>query len=244
MLMRPFDVPSHNSYYEGEYSEKELRWRRVCALDKARNLQRLLGPRAVDSVLEVGCGTGAVLAEVARRGIGKRHQGVDMADPGVHLDPDAAGLQIAQYDGAVLPFADASFDLVFASHVLEHVPDPRSLLREMKRVSRQFIYIEVPCELHLRSSRDSLQRTLEIGHINAYTPEALLLQLQTAQLTVLDSELFDHSREVHAFASSPAKAWVKGAIRSGLLRASRRWASRCFTYHCGALCAAGPALAG
>jgi ubiquinone/menaquinone biosynthesis C-methylase UbiE len=39
-------------------------------------------------------------------------------------------------DGARLPFADASFDTVMATEVLEHLPDPRIALREMVRVLR------------------------------------------------------------------------------------------------------------
>ena len=35
-----------------------------------------------------------------------------------------------------LPFADASFDLVIAAHVLEHLPEPVAALAEMRRVLR------------------------------------------------------------------------------------------------------------
>jgi SAM-dependent methyltransferase len=233
---QPFSVRPHNAHYEGEYSDAELAWRRVCAIDKARNLKTLLGARPVASVLEVGCGTGAVLAAVARAGVGTRHVGVDMADPTVHLDDEARTLDIQPYDGARLPFADASFDLVYCSHVIEHVPDPRGLLAEIRRVARSVIYLEVPCELHVRATRDSLQRTLDIGHINAYTPESFSLLVQTSQLELLDSQLFDHSVEVHAFGGSRLKGQVKKAIRSTLLAFSPQWAGRTFTYHFGVLC--------
>lgn len=38
------------------------------------------------------------------------------------------------YDGRILPFPDGSFEGVISTQVLEHVPDPRSLLSEMHRV--------------------------------------------------------------------------------------------------------------
>ena len=236
MFSSPFTISPHNVHYEGEYSAKEHEWRRICAADKASNLASLLGARSVTSVLEVGCGTGAVLAAVARLGVGTRHVGVDMADPTVHLDDGARTFDIQAYDGVRLPFEDASFDLVYSSHVIEHVPNPRGLLDEIRRVARGAIYLEVPCELHVRASRASLQRTLDIGHINAYTPESFKLLVQTSGLRLLDSRLFDHSLDVQAFRISRLKGQLKKAIRGALLSASPLWASRAFTYHFGILC--------
>lgn len=238
MHFQPFKVLPHNLHYEGSHDEREFVWRQICALDKADNIQSLLAGDTVDSVLEVGCGTGAVLVELARRKVGRSHTGIDMADPQAHIDPavTAAGIRLQQYDGRRLPFGDGSVDFVYASHVVEHVPDPRSFLGELQRVSRRYVYLEVPCELHMRANRDSLQRTLDIGHINAYTPESFVLLLQTAGMNVLRTGLFDHSLAVHAFQGSAFAARVKHGLRGTLLRISPQWASRCFTYHFGVLC--------
>ncbi|MEA2374882.1 MAG: hypothetical protein QOD53_1345 [Thermoleophilaceae bacterium] len=64
----------------------------------------------------------------ALRGVpGVRWTGADLhpGDPGV-----------ARVDTAALPFADASFDLVLCSHVLEHVEDDARAMRELRRVLR------------------------------------------------------------------------------------------------------------
>lgn len=238
MHIRPYVVGTHNAYYEGAYDQREIRWRQICARDKARNIRGLLGGEAIGSVLEVGCGTGAVLLELQRTGVGSRHVGIDMADPLIHVDPGLRGhdIELIKTDGERAPFPDASFDLVYASHVIEHVPDPRSALTELARLSRGYVYVEVPCELNMRAGRDALQQTLDIGHINAYTPESFTLLLQTSGLNIVRSELFDHSTEVHAFSGSRLKAHLKRALRSGLLKANPVVASRCFTYHFGALC--------
>lgn len=236
-----FRVGRLNAHYEGVYDPREFYWRRICAEDKARNLASLLaaaGNPAVGTVLEVGCGTGAVLLAVKQLGIGREFKGVDMADPNVHADSGVieAGLAMVSYDGVRLPFADRSFDLVYASHVLEHVPDERSFLAELARVSTGPIYLEVPCELNLRTHAGNLQDTLDIGHINCYTPESFALTLATAGLEVKAIQLFDHSYDIYRHHSGALASWVRMILRRGLLRAGGRLASRVFTYHCGALC--------
>ncbi len=235
--MKPpsFRVPKYNEHYDGTYDKRGLLWRRLGAADKARNIATLIGDVQIGTVLEVGCGTGSVLSALAGRGIGSRHVGVDLADPTKHTDPSAANLDLVQFDGAILPFENHSFDFVYASHVIEHVPEPRKMLTEMARVAKRWIYIEVPCELHLRTSHAELQRSLDIGHINAYTPESFQLLLETSELNVAAMQIFDHSYAAHRFGTSTFRAVFKTALRGALLSASPSLASRVFTYHCGAL---------
>ncbi|QIG98751.1 class I SAM-dependent methyltransferase [Bradyrhizobium sp. 6(2017)] len=236
-----FSVGQHNAHYEGVYSARERDWRRVCAVDKADHIAGLLGGSAVaiGNVLEVGCGTGAVLARLSAVGIGRDFTGIDVIDPATNLETDGAAavpFHWLSYDGVTIPFADGSFDLVYASHVLEHVPEPRAFLHELARVARGFIYVEVPCELHARTSRRALQSTLDIGHINFYTPDTFRLVLETAGLKVMGFGTYDHSLPVHAFHASRVKGLAKSIVRKTLLSASPAFATRLATYHCGALC--------
>jgi SAM-dependent methyltransferase len=237
MHFTPFRVPEYNQHYEGHYEERALHWRRLGAADKARNLAQLLGTHRVDSVLEVGCGTGAVLTAVAQSGVGERLVGVDLADPNAHADPQSKGFEMHRFDGKTLPFEARSFDLVYASHVVEHVPEPRATLSEMARVARKWIYVEVPCELHARSNHTDLQRTLDIGHINAFSPLSFQLLIQSAGLKIQSMEVFEHSLALHRFGNGPLKARLKHGLRRGLLTVSPWLATRVFTYHCGALVA-------
>jgi SAM-dependent methyltransferase len=88
-------------------------------------------------VLEVGCGAGTDLIRFARNGA--RVTGVDMAASAVKLaaanfsmEGRRADLLVA--DGEALPFADRSFDLVYAHGVVQYTTSDRALVQECRRV--------------------------------------------------------------------------------------------------------------
>ncbi len=89
------------------------------------------------SVLDVGCGEGYVLEELAARGAGELF-GVDVVD--IRQEKTRP---FRLFDGVELPFIEGRFDVVVLSFVLHHVPDDRkcALLREAMRVCRGTVVI-------------------------------------------------------------------------------------------------------
>jgi SAM-dependent methyltransferase len=90
-------------------------------------------------VLDVGCGAGVEVVRFARAGA--RVTGVDIAPSAIALAQQnlaqqglTAILKVA--DGEQLPFADASFDLVFAHGVVQYTGDDRRMVSEIHRVLR------------------------------------------------------------------------------------------------------------
>jgi SAM-dependent methyltransferase len=86
------------------------------------------------AVLDLGCGNGAFLAELERRGQRGRRVAGDLSYGMV------AGLEVpaerVQLDAQALPFDCDAFDVVVAAHMLYHVPDRGRLARECRRVLR------------------------------------------------------------------------------------------------------------
>jgi SAM-dependent methyltransferase len=88
------------------------------------------------SVLDVGCGDGLLSHWI----IGKRPDvkitGVDV------LVRSQTHIPIQFFDGEVIPYDDASFDVVMFIDVLHHTNDPMKLLKEAVRVARKAVVIK------------------------------------------------------------------------------------------------------
>ncbi len=84
-------------------------------------------------VLEVGCGTGLILKEIAP--IARSAVGIDISR-GMLERAKARGLNVVEGSAAELPFADDSFDTVYSFKVLAHVREIEQALAEVARVLR------------------------------------------------------------------------------------------------------------
>lgn len=104
---------------------------------RTRFVERLLA-LAPRSVLDVGCGAGALLASL-RAKVVELH-GVD-TDVERIADARAAGLSVDRGDAYALPFAAQSIDLVTFQHVPHHLADWPRALAEALRVARRGVLV-------------------------------------------------------------------------------------------------------
>jgi SAM-dependent methyltransferase len=100
-----------------------------------RRALQAVGLPATGTVLDLGCGPGAVAARNRRELPGWRVVGAEL-DPRLAAEARAGALPTVRARGETLPFADASFDAAYTRLVLRHVPDPRRVLSELLRVVR------------------------------------------------------------------------------------------------------------
>jgi SAM-dependent methyltransferase len=237
------------SFYEDAYSRTPAeaalysRWRALGARGKAGHVISLCEAAAVSpsSTLEVGCGDGALLCELHRRGFGGRLSGLEITPAAVSIARQRAELQSVElYDGAHVPAADGAYDLGILSHVLEHVPDPAALLAETARACRA-VLLEVPLEANLSARRGAKrEHAAEVGHLQRLDRAAVRRVVGDAGLRVageLDDPL---PAAVHRFFASTrrarAAADAKWALRAAVHRLAPALARRAFTLHYACLC--------
>jgi ubiquinone/menaquinone biosynthesis C-methylase UbiE len=169
---------------------------------KAQLLDRLEPEHAL-SAIDVGCGYGADVIELAKRlRPGGRAVGVDLSEAmitearrriaGIGAD---VSLQVA--DALALPFKDNTFDISRTETVLQHLADPATAVSEMARVTRpggrvgaleldqETMFIDHPDIELLDTLRDSISSAMTQSAIGRQVPRLFvqaggLTDVQTA----------------------------------------------------------------
>jgi ubiquinone/menaquinone biosynthesis C-methylase UbiE len=128
-----------------------------------------------ERVLDLGCGEGRhvisayVLGEVHAVGVDLSRKDLSTAQARFAEFEEAGNehkqLDLAEASALALPFPDASFDKVICSEVLEHIPDYRAALQEIRRVLK-------PDRPALYKRAAALARASVLGAQQALPPDA------------------------------------------------------------------------
>ncbi len=110
--------------YEGRYT--------LIQREKYEVVKKYL-PKHVARILDLGCGTGMFLEELAGRG--KLVVGVDSSVKMLSIaQKRTGGASLVCADADHLPFEDRSFDVVVSVTLLQNVPEPVATMKEIARV--------------------------------------------------------------------------------------------------------------
>ncbi len=133
----------YNKIYSS-YSEENIDYVKRTGLWKAKNICKLIKDEPAESILEVGTGRGDVLnacypfklkigADISEEAL-KQHHNMYSTHKLVQIDADKP-----------LPFSNNEVDFVLLCDILEHVEDPKPLLREAARVGKN-VLLKIPIE--------------------------------------------------------------------------------------------------
>ena len=121
--------------------------------------------------IDVGCGAGYTLKK-ATEDLQCKGVGID-PEPGAHgvgrySDNNHESLEIIEGSAENIPFEDQTFEVVFSSHVLEHVNDEQKSLREMKRVLKDDGILIIGMPTALMSWINLFSNLIFTTHIRIY----------------------------------------------------------------------------
>ena len=178
-----------------------------------------LGIGGGTKVIDVGCGAGRHSYEAYRRGadvIAFDQNAEELAEVDTMLQamgaegeaPASAKAQVVVGDALALPYPDATFDVVIASEILEHVPEDDAAIAELVRVLRPGgrLAVTVPRWLPEKICwllSDSYHAN-EGGHIRIYQADELQAKVEAC------GALFTGSAHAHALHSP--YWWLKCAV--------------------------------
>jgi SAM-dependent methyltransferase len=131
----------------------------------------------VETILDVGCGSGDLLALLAATG---RYElcGTDISGEALAIARGRVpGVRLVTLDVERAALSE-TFDLVTSIQVIEHIVDDISALRQMTSMASKYFYVSTIAGRMRRSERS-------IGHVRNYSGVELRTKLELAGLEVL-----------------------------------------------------------
>jgi ubiquinone/menaquinone biosynthesis C-methylase UbiE len=157
-----------------------------------------LSPHAADRILDVACGAGALVVEVAPHV--ERAVGIDLSEGMLELarsrlleSPDTrrlGNIEFVQGPSDALPFDDGSFTALVCTTALHHFPDPQRSIDEMARVvepGARLVIGDACRDLLAAKLADRLYKRFEEGHVGLRRKHEIEAMLANAGLRVISS---------------------------------------------------------
>lgn len=141
----------------------------------------------LDSVLEIGCGTGYVLSGVEQAFPNARLHGSDIFAEGLEFATKRlSSAELMQMDARSIPYVD-EFDAIGAFDVLEHIEEDETVLAQIRSAlkSQGIMLLTVPQHPWLWSGADE-----RACHVRRYTAEELKHKVKAAGFQILDTTSF------------------------------------------------------
>lgn len=168
-------------YYSDYYEFENNNWWFVSRRRILSALLRKFLPQERQNfdILDAGCGTGINLELLQQFG---SVVGVDCSQEAIHFCSLRNSKDARLANVTELPFEPATFDLVTALDVLEHIEDDAAAVRELSRVCRPggFLLITVPVYPSLWGEHDEINQ-----HVRRYEPKRMIDLLEQNGFTIM-----------------------------------------------------------
>ena len=180
-------------YETGKYLEKVPDWHVEDSRWKAAKVYDMLARHSLapDTICDVGCGAGEVLAELARKmGSVTRFIGYDISPQAIEICKPKANGRLEFHSGDFLTDSREPYGAILLLDVFEHVQDYLGFLRELSNRANWFVF-HIPLDINagtvLFRSKYMMQMRAKYGHLHYFTAETAFATLEDTGYSIIDS---------------------------------------------------------
>jgi ubiquinone/menaquinone biosynthesis C-methylase UbiE len=186
--------------YDEQYNDRMTLWREIGGKYKYQNILNAINGKSFKKVLDFGAGEGSILKFFDESSLFEELYALEISDSGIAQikKRELKKLrELKKFNGYNTEYSDNEFDLVYCSHVIEHVEHPRLVLREIKRISKYQVF-EIPLD-YSKNVDSKIKHFLGYGHINIFTPSLFKFLLKSEGFTIENEIHTDTAKEVLKF---------------------------------------------
>jgi SAM-dependent methyltransferase len=189
-----FMMIESNIYTNGEYSENNPTWNAEDSLWKADIINSMIERNniTIHDLVEVGCGAGGILVNLAEKNANIRTlKGYDISPQAISLAEKRKNERVQFYLGDFIssdPIINT--DLILVIDVLEHLADYYGFLQKLKDKAEYFVF-HIPLDLSCRTILKPhvlFQQRKTVGHLHYFSEEMVWWFLKDSCFTVVDWE--------------------------------------------------------
>lgn len=199
-------------------------WRRLMAQVVSKTVKLIEEAVAVPGrLLDVGCGYGFFLKEMAQRGW--QVEGIEISTTGLRYARDSLGLEVSDQPLPRADWADGCYDVITLFYVIEHLPDPMAVLKEAYRLLRPggLLFLRwphtAPIVQLLRPWAERLKLYQAPSHLFDFSPVTLYKILDQLGFHEIRTTVCGWTRPTTRGAQ--LAAWIFGSLGEKLAKISR-----------------------
>lgn len=181
-----------NQYIDGEYLKKVEDWHEGDSYWKAHKVLKMMQKHklAPNSIYDIGCGAGGVLAEIQRNtDIGIDIKGFDISPQAISMANKKEKTNLKFYSEDFLESTVIPPDLLLLLDVFEHISDYRGYLDMLSRKADRIIFhipLDIAAKEVLRKSDHMVYMRHTYGHLHFFTKETALMTLTDSGYEIVD----------------------------------------------------------
>jgi SAM-dependent methyltransferase len=169
----------HDAFFDELYSREKTHWWFLCRRRLAAESLRSYRVKMPARILDMGCGTGAMLDELPRLGTAF---GLDISTTALNYCRSRGHRRLALGVGEGLPYRASAFDGVVSLDVIEHIDNDAGTMQNLFRICADsaVVVITVPATPWLWTTRDD-----RLLHKRRYTRTGLIAVARAAGFDVV-----------------------------------------------------------